>query len=189
MEIIDIELDPEVITEQVKPEMVRSFPWRSASTSPEGLKDIMQGKSVCDIGCAEGDMLMQFAKVASRVVGIERDMDRFRPAVERGLKVLSGNFFRIKNRDFPVCDVYHLWGPSPETSQLMVDHLMGHEKVRNCTILTAGRDGAPHVKASVEKWGGHVRAIPYKEFNEDLERIEEGKWWIGVIEKKVGVHV
>ena len=189
MEIIDIELDPIAITEQVKGEMVRHFPWRSASTSGEGLKEIISGKSVCDVGCAEGDLMVQFAKHASSVVGIEMNPDRFPAAIERGLTVKVGNFFRIRKAEFPVCEVYHLWGPSPETSQLMVDHLMAHPKVEECTILTAGRNGAPHVKRSVEKWGGKVLAIPYEEWSEQLERIETGKWWIGVIEKKAGVHV
>lgn len=189
MEIIDIELDPVAITEQVKDEWHRHFPWRSACTSPEGLKDIVSGKSVCDIGCAEGDLMTQFAKHAKSVVGIEMDPDRFSVAINRGLTVKVGNFFRIRKAEFPVCEVYHLWGPSPETSQLMVDHLMAHPKIEECTILTAGRQNAPHVKRSVEKWDGHVLAIPYEEWTEDLDRIEKGKWWIGVIEKKAGVHV
>ena len=189
MEIIDIELDPVSIRESTKEEWIRKFPWRSASTSVEGFKDIISGKSVCDIGCAEGDLMVQIAKHASSVVGIEMNPDRFPAAINRGLTVKVGNFFRIRKAEFPVCEVYHLWGPSPETSQLMVDYLMDHPKVEECTILTAGRQNAPHVMKSVEKWDGKVLAIPYEEWTEDLDRIEIGKWWIGVIEKKTGIHV
>jgi hypothetical protein len=189
MEIIEIELDPVPIREATKDEWLRVFPWRSPSSAPEGLKEIVSGKSLCDVGCAEGDMLYQFAKYAESVVGIEMNPDRFPVAIKRGLTVKVGNFFRIRNAEFPVCDVYYLWGPSPETSQLMVDHLMAHPKVQEAIILTAGRNGAPHVTKSVTKWDGKVLTIPYKEFNEDLEREEEGKWWVGVIEKKTDVHV
>jgi hypothetical protein len=190
MEIIDIELDPVPIREETKDEWLRVFPWRSPSSAPVGLKDVIAGKSLCDIGCAEGDMINQFSKHAESVVGIEMDPDRFSVAINRGLTVKVGNFFRIPNAEFPVCDVYYLWGPSPQSSMLMVDHLMAHPKVKEgAIILSAGRTGAPHVEKSVKKWDGKVLAIPYEEWNEDLERVESGKWWVGVIEKKTGVHV
>ena len=187
MEIIDIELDPVPITEELLPEMVKEFPWRSACTVPEGVKDYIEGKFVCDIGCAEGDMLYQFSKVADRVKGIELDSDRFRFAKERGLDVICGNMFRIKN--FPIADVYYLWGPSPEASMNMVSWVMNHPKVENCFVLSGGRENANHVEVSVNKFNGKVLAIPYKEYNYNLEREEEGKWWVGVVEKKAGVHV
>ena len=188
MEIIDIELDPVPVTEELLPEMVREFPWRSPCVTAQGIKDYITGKFVCDIGCAEGDMLNQFKKVADRCVGIELVPDRFRHAHERGLKVICGNMFRIPN--FPhAAEVFYLWGPSPEVSINMVRWIMNNPKIENCTILSGGRNGGPHVMTSVNSYNGKILAIPYREFNEDLERVEEGKWWVGVIEKKAGVHV
>lgn len=188
MEIINIELDPVLVTEQVLGEMVQEFPFRSACTVPEGVKEYTTGKKVCDIGCAFGDMMHQFSKVAESVVGIELQEDRFRSSKERGLNVMCGNMFRIPN--FPIVDVYYLWGPSPEVSINMVRWLMENDDVNDCVILTSAHtEGANHVKVSVNKYNGKVLSIPYKEFNHDKERMEEGNWWIGVIEKKVGVHV
>lgn len=188
MEIINVELDPVPITEQLLPEMIRVFPWRSACTVPEGIKGYIADKFVCDIGCAEGDMLYQFSKVANRCVGIELNPDRFRYAKERGLNVICGNMFRIKNFPF-AAEVFYLWGPSPEASINMVRWIMEHPKIKNCVVLTGGRNGAPHITSCIDKYDGKALVIPYKEYSEDLEREEEGKWWVGVIEKKTGVHV
>ena len=46
-------------------------PYRSPIEVPELLKDHIKDKVVCEIGCADGDLLPGFAKYAEKVIGVE----------------------------------------------------------------------------------------------------------------------
>ena len=54
-------------------------PWRSPIEIPELVKDYLKGKTFCEIGCGEGDLLREFAKYADKAYGIEHNSDYLKP--------------------------------------------------------------------------------------------------------------
>ena len=52
-------------------------PFRSPIEIPELVKDYLKGKTFCEIGCGEGDLLREFAKYADKVYGVEHDSKFF----------------------------------------------------------------------------------------------------------------
>ena len=50
-------------------------PWRSPIEIPSLLKEYLKGKTFCEIGCGEGDLLREFAKYADKAYGIEHNSD------------------------------------------------------------------------------------------------------------------
>lgn len=72
----------------------------------ELVKDIIQDKVVCDIGCGQGELLLEFKKYAKEVFGIENVEEVARVAESKGLRVLYQDSFYT---ELPKADVYYLW--------------------------------------------------------------------------------
>lgn len=81
------------------------YPQRSPLIVAEAIKDIIKDKTVCDVGCGEGDLMKEFAKYAKNVIGIEKNPDRLKVAVSNGFNVRGGDA-RIR---LPEADVYYVW--------------------------------------------------------------------------------
>lgn len=70
------------------------------------IKDIIQDKVVCDIGCGGGSFMTALAKYAKKVHGIEEEFDWAKSASEKGFEVMVENAFSYK---LPEADVYYCW--------------------------------------------------------------------------------
>ena len=66
---------------------VLDYPYRSPLKVAEALKDIIKDKVVCDVGCACGDLMVEFSKYAKRVVGIECDKEKSEIAKKEDFKL------------------------------------------------------------------------------------------------------
>lgn len=70
------------------------------------IKDIIQDKIVCDIGCGEGDFMVAMSKYAKKVIGIEEIKERADKAKMKGFEVIKDNSF---HNPLPQADVYYSW--------------------------------------------------------------------------------
>ena len=50
---------------------VLKSPDRSPLVIAEAIKDIIEDKVVCDLGCAYGDLMIEMQKYAKEVIGVE----------------------------------------------------------------------------------------------------------------------
>jgi len=80
------------------------------STSPkvvaEIVQEIIKGKKVCELGCRKGRLLLEFAKYAREVVGVEKDKNFSEICRKKGLNVVNGDIFDM---NIPDADVYYFW--------------------------------------------------------------------------------
>jgi len=83
-----------------------SFPNRSPLVVAEYLAPIITGRSVCDIGCHDGDLMEAFKRYAKSVCGIELPGALATRAMLRDLDVVVGD---VLETDPPKADVYYLW--------------------------------------------------------------------------------
>jgi SAM-dependent methyltransferase len=72
----------------------------------ELIKDIIQDKVVCDIGCGQGELMTEFAKYAKQVIGIENDGELASFVREKGFQVIGEDSFY---NELPPADVYYAW--------------------------------------------------------------------------------
>ncbi len=70
------------------------------------IKDIIQDKVVCDIGCGGGSFMVALKKYAKEVHGIEEEKDWAQFASEKGFEVMVENVFSFP---LPKADVYYCW--------------------------------------------------------------------------------
>ena len=86
------------------------MPYPEAYKSPkivvEMIKDIIRGKKVCELGCGEGDLLLEMSKYAREVLGVEKEHMWAEEAKNKGLKIIEGDFLEIP---IPKADVYYVW--------------------------------------------------------------------------------
>ena len=83
-------------------------PYRSPHAVMEIIKDVIQDKVVCDLGCGAGDLMVWMEEYAKKVMGIESNGLVVQESDKRGLNIIEGNIFEI---DLPDSDVYYLWVP------------------------------------------------------------------------------
>ena len=127
---------------------------RLAGHSPlaiaELVKDIIQDKVVCDIGCGQGELLLEFAKYAKEVFGIEEEDEVAQIAGAKGLKVHRMNSFF---QELPKADVYYLW----TKDQVGVYLKARHDGVKATFIL--GHSIRPATVKFLESLNAEVRAV------------------------------
>jgi hypothetical protein len=90
-----------------KAETLEHYPYRSAIDffHLPWFVNLIEGKSVCDLGCGGGDGMVQMGLYASEVCGIERDRSLFQKAKRRGLNIVEGSYLHW----FPKADIYYNW--------------------------------------------------------------------------------
>lgn len=88
---------------------IQNYPFRQALGVVKYLIPYIKNKSVCDLGCGCGDILVEMQKHAKSIVGIENDL-RFKQAIEDVEEerkfIIWGDLFEV---DIPKCDVYFIW--------------------------------------------------------------------------------
>lgn len=72
----------------------------------EVIKDIIQDKTVCDVGCGDGLFMKELSKYAKDVFGIEQDEGLCELDAHDGLKVYNTDAFF---EPLPPADVYYIW--------------------------------------------------------------------------------
>ncbi len=82
------------------------FPQITPKETLEFIKDIIKDKIVCDIGCSEGDWMIEMSKYAKRVIGVDIDIKKLRIAVEKGLNVFKCDVLR---EELPPADIYYMY--------------------------------------------------------------------------------
>jgi SAM-dependent methyltransferase len=105
-------------------------PYRSPTEIPILVKEYLYGKTFCEIGCGEGDLLEQFAKYADNAIGIEISpaCESVLRALERkvdNIEIIIGDVFRV---GIPHADVYYFW-----ITQRIDERLI--KRVPNSTII------------------------------------------------------
>ena len=70
------------------------------------IKDIIQDKVVCDIGCGGGAFMSELSKYAKEVHGIEEEEEWADFTASKGFKVMKENVFSFP---LPEADVYYCW--------------------------------------------------------------------------------
>jgi hypothetical protein len=88
-----------------------AYPWRAPLDffHLQWFVDLIKDKQVCDAGCHVGDGMVQMAKHAKSVCGIDFNENLFQKAKSRGLDVSLGSYYD----NLPKADVYYCW-PSYE---------------------------------------------------------------------------
>lgn len=96
-------------------QMFTDYRKKNMSKLPEGqtpeeiadlIKDIIQDKVVCDIGCGGGSFMVALRKYAKEVHGIEENEEWANIASEKGFVVMNENAFSFL---LPKADVYYCW--------------------------------------------------------------------------------
>jgi hypothetical protein len=75
----------------------------------ELIRDVIEGKVVCDIGCGGGSFMQAMAKYAKEVTGIEEEKEWAQVAADKGFTVQVENVFSFP---LPEADVYYCWNKS-----------------------------------------------------------------------------
>lgn len=163
----------------------RDCPYRSPMAISVAIKDIIEDKVVCDLGCAEGDNMIFMSRFARHVKGLESS-DRIKVALERGLDVVRGDYYQI---ELPNADVYYMWPDNgPIDNVFLVKRIMANPDFKG-HIIVVGDYGCPPEPATVslcaKVWGGELREV---EFNEGKGYRQSGKFILAVL-KAPSSHV
>ena len=123
----------------------------------ELIKDIIQDKVVCDIGCGTGELLVEMSKYAKKVIGIE---ENHKWAKEAGKKLK-----RVNDKDFdiyvgntffqplPEADVYYSWSKDSMGVYLKAQY----EGTKGIWIF--GISLRPSTKNFLENLGAEIRRL------------------------------
>lgn len=120
------------------------------------IKDIIQDKVVCDIGCGDGTFMQAMSKYAKEVMGIEADNELAKKAREKDLFVYNWDSFFYP---LPLADVYYLW-----TKDCMGVYLKAKEEGTHGTFIF-GNSARPSTKTFLSLLDAEIRAtnIPFGE--------------------------
>jgi len=88
---------------------IQNYPWRQPLALVEPVKEYIRGKSVCDIGCGAGDILIEMEKYASSICGVEYDLNIKSALDNRRIKRGFIKWGSVLDIDFPICEVYYIW--------------------------------------------------------------------------------
>lgn len=154
---------------------VESYPLRGPLLIAEAVKEIIEDKVVCDLGCGGGDIAALMVRHAKRVIGIERSKTRADLAENRGFELRVDDFFK----NLPEADVYHLWTNAKDVENIM------HKIRSNKTIITGGRKGAKHiVKLNCEVIEfNYKEQVNYTKLTKHQMAIDwkGNTWWLAVV--------
>jgi hypothetical protein len=128
----------------------------------DAIKDIIQDKVVCELGCAEGDNLFFMSRYAKKVIGFEYMKSRYEVAKKRGIEVIVGDYYKD---DIPDADVYYFWPDDGANDNEYLMHKILQKPNFNGHVIIGGDTGFPPEVPSVERcsgWGELIR-VPYDE--------------------------
>lgn len=79
---------------------------RSPKLVAEKIRQYVEGKVYCEIGCGSGAILEEVVKFARSATGIELNIGRFNDCKNKGLYVIRDDIFTM---ELPKADVYYCW--------------------------------------------------------------------------------
>src|SRR4051812_41398613 len=83
-------------------------PYRSPMAVVNKIKPYIKDKVVCELGSAYGDISLEMAKYAKRVIGVEIDPERVLVSRQRGLETICAD--ATGSYELPCnVDVYYIW--------------------------------------------------------------------------------
>jgi hypothetical protein len=161
-------------------DLKRKWPFRSPYIISEVIKDLITNKTICDIGCGEGDQLKLFSRYAKQVIGIEKDPERGKHAISAGFDVIIGSYLDV---EIPNCDIFYAW-TIPKIDMNIAEHLVKRNKP--CKVIFFSRAGKDkHTWKIAEKYGGQIREADFHEPDSTHPSFEkDGLLWISIIEIK-----
>lgn len=138
---------------------ILSYPNRSPIILAKVLEPLISGKSVCDLGCGHGDLLLAFMEVGAKyVVGIERDLVKGDIAISRKLNVIIGDVMEVR---IPEVDIYYNWLNLPTALDVI-------QKIKSGLIIYGDYRDFPNID---NKIGGYKIQIPSMEGDYSLFQI------------------
>ena len=167
------------------------FPYRSPLSIVDDFKETIKNKSVCDLGCGAGDLLVRMKQVGAKdIIGLEINNRKLNLA-HKNMRtfVLKKDFL---NDEIPDCDVYFIWICSLLTN---VYELINRIKP-NKTIIICSYNGAKNYTELNFKNTNIMNLVNYKKYinhyydetsNKESEKYgfkENGNYNIHIVTKK-----
>jgi len=90
------------------PLLLQEFPWRNPIQLVNAISDLIQGKSICDIGCGAGDLMAYMLILGAKsVIGFEKNTKLITLAHQHERHYVK--MADLWNTDLPECDIYYMW--------------------------------------------------------------------------------
>mgnify|MGYP001166254647 CR=1 FL=1 len=162
----------------------REVPDRTPKAVIDGMSEFIQGKVVCDLGCAEGDTMVFMSKYAKEVIGFEFDKARGSVAEEKGLNVVYGDYFKD---DLPEAEVYYFWpDEGAKVNEFLINKIHSNENWNGTIIVGGDKSFYPEpeiLEEQVRKWKGDIKDISWEEKKTDHHRSGSGVFSLCIIIK------
>lgn len=161
-------------------------PRRTPMAVSKAIECIIRGKTVCELGSAEGDNMVFMAKYARKVIGFEYDEERYRFAKERGLHMVIGDYY---TDELPEAEVYYFWPDNgPKDNDFLVSKIFSNDDFKGTVVIGADpqyrrhfrRPEAAAIQKLLAKWGGSLIQVPFNEGDGDRQ---SGIFLVGVIDR------
>ena len=125
--------------------------------------------------------MMFMSRYAKKVIGVEVDPKRYKPALARGLEIIVADYL---HDDIPAADVYYFWPNLPDRdNEFLIDKILSNDSF-NGTIIVGGDTGFPPDPVTIDKcitkFGGELRKVP---FNEGSNARQSGVFLLAIITK------
>jgi hypothetical protein len=168
---------------KVKPPRNPNFPFsqcpqRSPKIVSEVIAPLIKNKTVCELGCAEGDNLVFMEQYANKVFGIDNEIHRLEIAIHRGLNASYGDYYE---NPIPEADVYYFWTNDYKDNPFLVNKIIGSGWGEY--VIVAGDSNLSQETLSLKKLSklGHLVEIP---FNEGPKQRQSGIFLLLIIKLK-----
>ena len=121
-----------------KTNLIRKPPARTPTIISYKIRNLIKNKTVCEVGCAEGDNMMLMSKYAKKVIGLDLNASRLKYAQNRKQDVLLSDY---RLDPIPKVDVYYFW-PSNALRDIpyLVWKIINHSDSNS--IIISGCDNA-----------------------------------------------
>jgi len=149
-------------------EIIERYPQRSPLCIADHLKHIIKSRVVCELGSRKGDIARLFSQHASKVIGVERNEDFYKEAVEHSKDIANLEFIRqdfLKN-GIPDADVYYLH-VSPKVISEALKTIKDSQ--HDCTVICGTTSSYTPSSALTQKihnyqknFGGYIIPIELK---------------------------
>ena len=147
---------------------------RSPADTVDKIKDYIQDKVFCDIGCGSGIVIKCAMKYAKRAFGIERNPVAVRKAREAGCEVFEMDI----DKNIPEADVYYSWIRHQANRELF--NKLQKEKPGKILIIGAEKFVKEECDFLFELAYFHKTKIIEWNYNEGNGHRESGTFYLGI---------
>ena len=130
---------------------ILKVPCRSPLAVVEKIKPYIKNKVVCELGSAVGDIALEMAKYAKKVIGVEIDEECVRISRKRGLYTICADVSNLPSLPEKI-DVTYMWMDHKITRKVF-------DSIKNGLIIVAGELGYGAKR-------GYVRGVEVKVLDE-----------------------